>query len=351
MERRAFLAALLAAGSWPVWGRAATRDHRSPGPEWSHSAATEGPSWGLVSANELKMLEVDCPERAFDETRRALSRMGSSDDFSDQEFINGARGWAGGPDLDRSGLQWRFANGVPVKVFGSGSGGVVMHMHGGGWVCGNAQSDHNLCDELAARAGMTVVSVDYRLAPEHPFPIPIEDCLSVARWLIANSGKEFGSDRLFITGCSAGAHLAAMTLLGLGPQALRFGATALYYGVFDLGLTPAARMARDEEHPDLSTTSLARMIDWFTPRLRREQRQVASISPLYAPVPELPDTLFLVGGADILTDDTLQLARRWAERNTVHLALYPGAPHGFNAYDVAGVEDSLDRVVDFLTSR
>lgn len=321
MQRRAFLAALLAACSCPAW------------------------------AQELKMLEVDCPERAFDETRRALAKMGSSDDLPDREYLNGARSWAGGPDLDRSGPAWRFANGVPLKVFGSGSGGVVMHLHGGGWVCGNAQSDHKLCEELASRTGMTVVSVDYRLAPEHPFPIPIEDCLTVARWLMANSVKEFGSDRLFLTGCSAGAHLAAMTLLGLGSQALRFRAAALYYGVFDLGLTPAARLARDEDHPDLSTTSLARMIDWFTPGLRREQRQVASISPLYAPVPELPETLFLVGGADILLDDSLQLARRWAERNRVQLALYSGAPHGFNAYNVAGVEDSLERVVDFLTRR
>lgn len=318
MNRRAFLTALLASCAFPAW------------------------------ANELKMLEVDCPERAFEETRKALAAMRKPDPLDDNQFIAQSRAWLGGPDLDRSGPDWRTANGVPLKIFGSGSRGVVMHIHGGGWICGNAQSDHKLCQELADRAGVTVASVDYRLAPEYPYPAAIEDCLRAAEWLATHSQEQFGSDRLAITGCSAGGHLAAMTMLKLGR---RFRAAALYYGVFDLGLTPFARTARDAEHPDLTTTALSRMIGWFTPGLRREQRQVATISPLYAPIGELPDTLFLVGGGDILVDDSLQLARRWAERNHVELALYPGAPHGFNGYDVVGVEDSLDRIVEFFSSR
>lgn len=319
MNRRSFLTALLASCALPAW-----------------------------AVNELKMLEVDCPERAFEETRKALAAMKTPEPADDNQFITQSRAWLGGSDLDRSGPDWKMANGVPLRIFGSGSRGVVMHIHGGGWICGNAQSDEKLCQALAERAGVTVASVDYRLAPEYPYPIPIQDCLQAAQWLAAHSQEQFGTDRLAITGCSAGAHLAAMTLLKLGR---RFQAAALYYGVFDLGLTPFARMARDEEHPDLTTTALARMIGWFTPGLRREQRQVAAISPLYAPIPELPDTLFLVGGGDILMDDSLQLSRRWAERNHVELALYPGGPHGFNGYQVAGVEDSLDRVVDFLSSR
>lgn len=318
MNRRAFLTALLASCAFPAW------------------------------AQELKMLEVDCSERAFEETRRALAAMKTPDPVDDNQFITQARAWLGGPDLDRSGPDWKFANGVPLRIFGSGSRGVIMHMHGGGWMCGNAQSDHKLCQSLADRSGMTVASVDYRLAPEFPYPTPIEDCLQAAAWLLKHSQEQFGTDRLYITGCSAGGHLAAMTLLKFGR---RFRAGALYYGVFDLGLTPFARKSRDEEHPDLTSTALSRMVGWFTPGLRREQRQVAAISPLYAPIAELPDTLLLVGGGDILLDDSLQLARRWAERNHVELAVYPGAPHGFNGYDVGGVEDSLDRVVDFFASR
>ncbi|MBS2039500.1 alpha/beta hydrolase [bacterium] len=305
------------------------------------------PAW----ANEVKMLEVDCPERAFEETRRNLAAMQKPERLDDNQFITQSRAWLGGPDIKRQGPHWRDANGVPLRIYGNGSKGVVLHIHGGGWICGNAESDHKLCQTLADRAGVTVASVDYRLAPEFPYPVPIQDCLTAAGWLIGNSHKEFGSERLAILGLSAGSHLAAMTLLGLGSQALRFQAAAFYYGVFDLGLTPAARMAKDQDHPDLSPSSLLRMVSWFTPGLRREQRQVAAISPLYAPIPELPDTLMLVGGSDVLLDDSLQLARRWAERNTVQLAVYPGAPHGFNGYEIAGVEDSLDRVVDFFGSR
>ncbi|MFN8607330.1 MAG: alpha/beta hydrolase [Vulcanimicrobiota bacterium] len=305
------------------------------------------PGW----ANELRILEVDCPERAFEETRRNLAAMKAPDPADDNQFVSQARAWLGGPDLRREGPHWRDAGGVPVRLYGSGNKGVVMHIHGGGWICGNAESDHRLCQALADRAGVTVASVDYRLAPEFPYPVPVQDCLTAARWLLVNSGRELGSNRLAIMGLSAGAHLAAMTLLGLGSQAQCFQAAAFYYGVFDLGLTPAARMAKDEDHPDLTSSALLRMIGLFTPGLRREQRQVASISPLYAPIPELPDSLFLVGGGDILLDDSLQLARRWAERNSVQLAVYAGAPHGFNGYEVAGVEDSLDRVVEFFGSR
>ncbi|MBN9414804.1 hypothetical protein ABS71_06650 [bacterium SCN 62-11] len=318
MNRRAFLTALLATGAFPAW------------------------------AQQLKLLEVDCPERAFEETRKALAAMKTPDPLDDNQFITQARAWLGGPNLDRSGPEWRLANGVPLKIFGSGSRGVIMHMHGGGWMCGNAQSDHKLCQSLADRTGMTVASVDYRLAPEFPYPAAIEDCMQAARWLLQHSPEQFGTDRLYVTGCSAGGHLAAMTLLQLGR---RIRAGALYYGVFDLGLTPFARKSRDEEHPDLTSSALSRMIGWFTPGLRREQRQVAAISPLYAPIGELADTLLLVGGGDILLDDSLQLSRRWAERNYVELAVYPGAPHGFNGYEVGGVEDSLDRVVDFFASR
>lgn len=317
MNRRAFLTSLLASCAFPAWA-------------------------------DLKMLEVDCPERAFEETRKALAAMKTPDAQDDNQFISQARAWLGGPDLDRSGPEWIMADGVPLRIFGSGSRGVVLHIHGGGWICGNAMSDQKLCQALADRAGVTVASVDYRLAPEFPNPIPIQDCVRAAEWLARHAPEHFGTDRLAITGCSAGGHLAAMTMLKLGR---RLCAAALFYGVFDLGLTPFARMAKDEDHPDLTTTALSRMINWFTPGLRREQRQVAAISPLYAPTPELPDTLLLIGGGDILMDDSLQLARRWGERNTVELAVYPGAPHGFNGYQVSGVEDSLDRVVDFLGSR
>ena len=307
------------------------------------------------AVGEVIMLEVNCPERAFDQVRRDLAKMqaASPDAPDDAEFLRRGRAWLGGPQVDRSGPEWRAAEGVPIRVVkpDGQARGVVLQMHGGGWVMGNAASDRKMAEELANRAGVAVVSVDYRLAPEHPYPAGIDDCVTAADWLLRNAQSQFGTTKVAIMGCSAGSHLAAMTLLRLGPRATQFSAAVLYYGVYDLGVTPGARLAPDDDHPDLSTTSIRRMIQWFTPGLQPEQRRVAAISPLYAPVPKLPETLFLVGGADILVDDTLYLAQRWSEKNVVRVALFPGAPHGFNMYSLDGVDDSVTMVCDYLAEK
>jgi len=300
----------------------------------------------------LEMLEISCPPRAFDEIRRNLSQMQaqSPDSSDDTEFLRRGRAWLGGPQVDRSGPQWLSADGVPVFVVRpqAAARGVILHMHGGGWVMGNAVSDRKMLEAQVERTELAVVSVDYRLAPEHPYPAAVEDCLTAVNWLLGNAPRLFGCSGVAIQGCSAGAHLAATTLVRLGPRATQLKAAVLYYGVYDLGITPGARLARDEEHPDLSTTSIRRMIQWFTPGLTADQRRAPGISPFYASVQELPPSLMLVGGGDILVDDTLGLAQRWSERNSVQVALFPGAPHGFNMYQLEGVEDSLDRVCEFL---
>ena len=301
---------------------------------------------------EVEMLEVHCPERAFEEVRRELIRLNRAtpDPLDEGEYLRRARAWLGGPQLDRSGSEWRSADGVPVRVVlpQGQAQGVLLQMHGGGWVSGNAASDGRLCQQFARRAGVAVVSVDYRLAPEHPFPAAVDDCLSAAEWVMRHSLSLFGTDKVIVQGCSAGAHLAALTLLRLGPRARALRGAVLYYGVYDLGITPGARLANNDDHPDLSTVSLRRMINWFTPGLQPEDRRIPAISPLYAPLPQIPETLFVVGGADILVDDSLYLAQRWGKQNKVQLALFPGAPHGFNAYEVEGVDDSVSLACDFI---
>ncbi|MGZ3974755.1 MAG: alpha/beta hydrolase, partial [Flavisolibacter sp.] len=88
---------------------------------------------------------------------------------------------------------------------------VVLDIHGGGWSLGTAESMDPMNDIMARTCKVAIVSVNYRLAPEYPFPACIEDCKAAARWLISNSLKEFGTDQLFISGASAGAHLTAVT--------------------------------------------------------------------------------------------------------------------------------------------
>jgi acetyl esterase/lipase len=122
--------------------------------------------------------------------------------------------------------------------------GVYLHLHGGGWVLGSAREQDLQLHELSEAAQLAVVSVEYRLAPEHRYPAACDDAEAAALWLTEHAHSEFGTDRLVIGGESAGAHLAAATLLRLRDRhGLRdaFRAVNFSYGVFDLGLSPSAR--------------------------------------------------------------------------------------------------------------
>ena len=87
--------------------------------------------------------------------------------------------------------------------------GVYLHIHGGGWTWGTADEQDPWLDRLAERCGLAVVSVEYRLAPENPYPAAPDDCEAAALWLIREAESRFGTSRLFIGGESAGAHLSA----------------------------------------------------------------------------------------------------------------------------------------------
>ncbi|MDQ2797599.1 MAG: alpha/beta hydrolase, partial [Actinomycetota bacterium] len=108
---------------------------------------------------------------------------------------------------------------LPLRVYrpsrpGAGPLPVVLNFHGGGWVSGDPRQTEWWCAAIAAQAGVVVVSVDYRLAPEHPFPIPVEDCYAATRW-VAEHGADLTVDggRLAVMGDSAGGNLAAVVSL------------------------------------------------------------------------------------------------------------------------------------------
>ena len=121
--------------------------------------------------------------------------------------------------------------------------GVYLHIHGGGWTLGAADQQDPQLERIADRTGLACVSVEYRLAPENPYPAAPDDCEAAALWLAANAKARFGTDKLAIGGESAGAHLSVVTLLrlrdrhGLTP----FAGANLIAGCYDLGLTPSVR--------------------------------------------------------------------------------------------------------------
>jgi acetyl esterase len=207
---------------------------------------------------------------------------------------------------------------------------VFLHIHGGGFVTGSPEMTDLLHEILSKELNLAFVSVDYRLAPEHPYPAGPDDCEAAALWLIEHAEREFGSARLLIGGESAGAHLAACTLLRLRDREAvdRFCGANLVFGIYDLGGTPSQRGMTGR--PDLLTAEqIEYFVELFTIGRSVEERRDPDISPLYADLHGLPPALFTVGADDHLVDDTLFMAARWAlAGNDTELLVYPESPHG-----------------------
>jgi acetyl esterase/lipase len=221
---------------------------------------------------------------------------------------------------------------------------VYLDVHGGGFFMGAPAMDDRPNARLARRAGVATVSVDYRLAPEHPFPAAPDDCEAAALWLLANASREFGTERLLIGGASAGATLAALTLLRLRDRhgaAGAFRGANLVYGVYDLAGTPSQLRAGLPSYRDL-----------YLPGFSAEERRRPDVSPLHADLAGLPPALFTVGTADPLLDDSLFMALRWrAAGNAAELAVYPESIHGFDAFPTAMARAAGERVSAFVRSR
>jgi acetyl esterase len=231
--------------------------------------------------------------------------------------------------------------------------GVFLHVHGGGWVLGAANQQDVSLWRIATEARVAVVSVDYRLAPEHPFPAGPDDCEDAALWLVERARSEFGTDRLTIGGESAGAHLSALTLLrlrdrhGLGGA---FSAASLVFGCYDLTMTPSQR-----QWGDRYLVLSGPIIRWFAEQFLAgadptgEAVRSPEVSPLYADLTGLPRAQFVVGTLDPLLDDSLFMAARWeAAGNESRLLVYPEAVHGFTAYPIQVADQANQARIDFL---
>jgi acetyl esterase len=220
---------------------------------------------------------------------------------------------------------------------------------GGGWVLGGADMQDPKLERIADNTGLAVVSVDYRLAPEHPYPAGPDDCEAAALWLARNAKAEFGADVLTIGGESAGGHLAAITLLRLRDRHgfTGFSGANLVYGAYDLSLTPSQRLFGNERLV-LRTIDFVQFVNAFLPTVT--DRRQPDISPLYAPLHHMPPALFTVGTADALLDDTLFMYARWlAAGNAAELAIYPGGAHGFTLFPSALADQAAARMDDFLS--
>ncbi len=234
---------------------------------------------------------------------------------------------------------------VPLRILAPERGaarGVYLDIHGGGFYMGSAARGDAHGRSLVEALGIAVVSVEYRLAPEHPWPAACEDCETAALWLLENAETRFGAGRFAVGGVSAGATLAMATLLRLRDRGVvdPFVGAALQFGTYDIsGGTPASRLLDGE----FFVRAYAGHVD---------DRTDPDISPLFGDMRGLPPALLVVGSLDILLKDNLAMAARLsAAGNEVDLRVYPESPHGFTLHPTTMASTALDDIESWLAKR
>ncbi|MFE1584082.1 alpha/beta hydrolase [Streptomyces sp. NPDC058737] len=233
---------------------------------------------------------------------------------------------------------------------GTASGrGRLLYLHGGGYVVGSPDTHAGLVGELALRAGLRAVSVDYRLAPEHPFPAAVDDGLAAYRELLAT-----GSDPrdIVVAGDSAGGGLSLATLLAAREAGLPQPAAAVVFSPWtDLTLSGDSIRSKEASDPIFTEADIRAYADLY---VGAGDRALPLASPLFGDLSGLPPLLVQVGANEVLLDDAVRLAgRAGADDVEVTLEVGPGLPHVFQHHHgrLEEADAALDRAARFLTAR
>jgi acetyl esterase len=225
---------------------------------------------------------------------------------------------------------------IPVRIYRPESAGplpVVMYFHGGGWVIGDIASHDTICHRLAGGVPAVVVSVEYRLAPEHRFPAAVEDSDAAVRW-VGEHAPAFGGDptRLVVAGDSAGGTLATVAArhardAGGPPIAFQL----LLYPATDMTCSLPSHIENGSGYL-LDTDTMSWFIDHY---LGDADRRDPDASPLFAPdLAGLPPALVVTAGFDPLRDEGEAYAERLEHAGVpVTISRYEGMFHGFYGLD------------------
>lgn len=226
--------------------------------------------------------------------------------------------------------------------------GRLLYLHGGGYVIGSPRTHAGLVGELARRAGLRAVSVDYRLAPEHPFPAAVDDGLAAYRELLAAGTAP---QDLVMAGDSAGGGLVIATLLAAREAGLPQPAAVVVFSPWaDLTLAGATIRSKEGADPIFTEADLRAYADLY---VGAGDRAHPLVSPVFADLAGLPPLLVQAGANELLLDDAVRLAARaGADDVEVTLEVGSGLPHVFqHHYGVLGEADAaLDRAARFLTA-
>jgi acetyl esterase/lipase/DNA-binding GntR family transcriptional regulator len=229
--------------------------------------------------------------------------------------------------------------------------GWLVYLHGGGWVFGSPRTHQGAMARLADLTGCEVVGVDYGLAPDHPFPQGLNDCVWAWRWLRARAAPQ---DPCFIAGDSAGANLALATLLDLRHLGEPMpDAALLFYGVYDADHDTASHRQFGGGDFRLSTERMHWYRSQYLSGSRRDPHD-PRVSPARADLADLPPLFLNLAGLDPLRDDTLALVARLSATNTpFQLHRYEGVVHGFMQMSsrLAAARLAFEDAAAFIRSR
>jgi acetyl esterase/lipase len=219
-------------------------------------------------------------------------------------------------------------DGVPaewVSAAGADASRAVLYLHGGGYAIGSINTHRRLAFDISAASGARVLLLDYRLAPEHPFPAAVDDAATAWRWLLK---QDLAADKLAIAGDSAGGGLAIATLVNLRDQKLGLPACAVAISPWvDLEGVGTSMTARSAQDPMVQKPGLGWMADMY---LAGKDPRTPLAAPLHADLSGLPPLLVQVGTAETLLDDATRIAERLhSAGGEVKLSVWPNMLHVF----------------------
>jgi acetyl esterase/lipase len=244
------------------------------------------------------------------------------------------------------------AAGVPAEMqtpAGATDENLIVYFHGGGYVGGSIASHRNLTGHLALHSGCRVLSVEYRLAPEHPHPAPVEDAVTSYNWAV---DQGYAPGKIALAGDSAGGGLTAACLLALRDRQIELPAAAMMISPWlDMGFTGESMVTNEEHDSSISAISMPRIRELFLGDVSADDPLA---SPLEADLGGLPPLLIQVGDEEVLLSDSERFAEKAnAAGVDIELRVWPEMFHVWHACVGLFQEatDAIEEMVEFVRPR
>lgn len=241
------------------------------------------------------------------------------------------------------------AGGVPAEWISTPNvkkNHVILYLHGGGWIAGSINTHRGLVARISRSSKARVLIIDYRLAPEHPFPAGLEDCIIAYKWLLSKGIKP---ENIVIAGDSAGGNLTLASLIKLRDEGIKLPVAAVCISPgTDTTFSSESLKTKAEIDPFLSPEGMELMRKEY---IKDKDQKNPLVSPLYADLQGLPPLLIHVGSSEILLDDSVRFAESAREAGIdVTLEIWEDMIHVFHAFAEWAPESkqAIEKIAEFI---